>query len=117
MTENKDNNNENSEDPINITPDNSSEKLIPESELVKPINIPPQLENMETHAHHLHNAPGHGWKHYFFEFVMLFLAVFCGFLAENLREDQVEHRREQLYMNRVIQDLKSNPIMEINKEN
>lgn len=21
------------------------------------------IENMETHAHHLHKAPGHGWKH------------------------------------------------------
>jgi hypothetical protein len=25
------------------------------------------------------------WTHYFWEFLMLFLAVFCGFLAENLR--------------------------------
>ena len=37
---------------------------------------------METHAHDLHKVPGHGWKHYFWEFLMLFLAVFCGFLAE-----------------------------------
>jgi hypothetical protein len=26
------------------------------------------------------------WKSYFKEFFMLFLAVFCGFLAENYRE-------------------------------
>jgi hypothetical protein len=45
---------------------------------------------METHAHHLHKAPGHGWKHYLFEFLMLFLAVFCGFFAENFREHQME---------------------------
>lgn len=52
---------------------------------------------METHAHELHKAPGHGWKHYFFEFFMLFLAVFCGFLAENWREHIVEKERaEQL---------------------
>jgi len=38
---------------------------------------------METHAHHLHKAPGKKWTHYLFEFFMLFLAVFCGFLAEN----------------------------------
>jgi len=48
---------------------------------------------METHAHDLHKAPGHGWKHYFFEFFMLFLAVFCGFLAENWREHLAEKER------------------------
>lgn len=31
-------------------------------------------------------------------FLMLFLAVFCGFLAENLREHFVEHQREKQYM-------------------
>ena len=36
-------------------------------------------ENMEVHAHDLHKAPGHGLKHYLFEFLMLFLAVFAGF--------------------------------------
>ena len=25
-------------------------------------------ETMEVHAHDLHKAPGHGWKHYAFEF-------------------------------------------------
>ena len=56
---------------------------------------------METHAHHLHNVPiANGRKnlwHYFFEFFMLFLAVFCGFLVENYREEKVEtHRAEEL---------------------
>lgn len=61
---------------------------------------------METHAQHLHTAPAHGWKHYLFEFFMLFLAVFCGFLAENLREHQVEHQREIKYIQSLIGDLK-----------
>ena len=55
-----------------------------------PIAIGTQPEIMETHAHHLHKSPGHGWKHYLFEFLMLFLAVFAGFLAENKREHIVE---------------------------
>ena len=38
---------------------------------------------------------------------MLFLAVFCGFLAENLREQQVEHHREKQYMESMIEDLTS----------
>jgi len=60
---------------------------------------------METHAHDLHKAPGHGWKHYFFEFFMLFLAVFCGFLAENFREQQVEHEREKEYIASLMKDV------------
>jgi hypothetical protein len=62
---------------------------------------------METHAHHLHNAPGHGWKHYFFEFFMLFLAVFCGLLAENWREHFVDNKQEKEYMKMMVEDLKS----------
>jgi hypothetical protein len=62
---------------------------------------------METHAHDLHKAPGHGWKHYFFEFFMLFLAVFCGFQAENVREEMVEHHREKQFIESFIEDLKT----------
>lgn len=32
-----------------------------------------------------------GWTEYFFEFFMLFLAVFLGSLAENIREHNVEN--------------------------
>jgi hypothetical protein len=64
-------------------------------------------EDMETHAHHLHNVPGKNFWHYFFEFFMLFLAVFCGFLAENFRESIVEHEREKQYILSFIADLKS----------
>lgn len=46
---------------------------------------------MEVH-HHAHTARKK-WTHYFWEFLMLFLAVFCGFLAENIREHTVEHQR------------------------
>ncbi|HLY72296.1 MAG TPA: hypothetical protein VKR53_21340, partial [Puia sp.] len=60
---------------------------------------------METHAQELHNAPGHGWKHYLFEFFMLFLAVFCGFLAENWREHIVDLEREQQYIKSFYEDL------------
>lgn len=62
---------------------------------------------METHAHHLHNAPGKNFWHYFFEFFMLFIAVFCGFLAENFREHQVEKDREKVYIRNLYEDLKS----------
>jgi hypothetical protein len=46
---------------------------------------------MEVHAHS--HTERKKWTHYFWEFLMLFLAVFCGFLAENFREHQVEYER------------------------
>jgi hypothetical protein len=33
------------------------------------------------------------------------LRCFCGFLAENFREQQVEHHREKEYMRSLVQDL------------
>jgi hypothetical protein len=62
---------------------------------------------METHAHHLHKAPGKNFWHYFFEFLMLFLAVFCGFLAENYREHRVEKEKANQYIESFYEDLKT----------
>jgi hypothetical protein len=61
---------------------------------------------MDTHAEELHKTPGHGWKHYFFEFFMLFLAVFFGFFAENIRENNVTHEKEKHYIECILSDLK-----------
>src|SRR6478752_5479644 len=58
---------------------------------------------MEVHAH-THTARKK-WTHYFWEFFMLFLAVFCGFLAENEREHYVEHQLEKQYIRSLISDL------------
>src|ERR1700741_1706309 len=58
---------------------------------------------MEVHSHT--HSPRKKWNHYFWEFIMLFLAVFCGFLAENKREHMVEHRREKEYMRSFMEDL------------
>ena len=60
---------------------------------------------MEVHAHT--HTERKKWTHYFWEFLMLFLAVFCGFLAENQREHMVEHRREKEFMVSMLSDLKS----------
>jgi len=38
---------------------------------------------------------------------MLFLAVFCGFLAENQREHMIEHKREKQFIVTMLEDLKS----------
>jgi hypothetical protein len=47
------------------------------------------------------------WKSYFKEFFMLFLAVFCGFLAENYRESLTVQKIEKEYMLSLIEDLKT----------
>jgi hypothetical protein len=58
---------------------------------------------MEVHQHT--HTPRKKWTHYFWEFLMLFLAVFCGFLAENQREHYVEQKRERQYMQSLLRDL------------
>jgi hypothetical protein len=58
-------------------------------------------------VHHHTQTSRKKWTHYFWEFLMLFLAVFCGFLAENFREHQVEKRRGKQYIRSLYQDLKT----------
>ena len=59
---------------------------------------------MEVH-HHSHTSRKK-WTHYFWEFLMLFLAVFCGFLAEYQLEHVIENQREEKYVLLLIEDLK-----------
>jgi len=59
---------------------------------------------MEVHAHT--HTPRKKWTHYFWEFLMLFLAVFCGFLAEYQLEHKIERDREKKFIQTFIEDLK-----------
>ena len=59
---------------------------------------------MEVHAHT--RTPRKKWTHYLWEFLMLFLAVFAGFLAENQREHMVEHQRAKVYAANLYEELK-----------
>ena len=68
---------------------------------------------MEVH-HHAH-TPRKKWTHYFWEFLMLFLAVTLGFFVENQREHYVEHQREKQYAGLLIADLESDTTF-FNKE-
>jgi hypothetical protein len=60
---------------------------------------------MEVHAHS--HTPRKKWTHYFWEFLMLFLAVFCGFMAEYQLEHKIEKDREKVYMQNMLDDLKA----------
>lgn len=70
------------------------------------ISANPQTIAMETHAHHLHKAPGEKIWHYVFEFLMLFLAITLGFFVENQREHFIEHRKAKEYAQSLFDDLK-----------
>ncbi len=64
---------------------------------------------MEVHAHT--HTPRKKWTHYFWEFLMLFLAVFCGFLAEYQLEHTIEKGREKQYMISLLEDLQMDTAM------
>ena len=63
---------------------------------------------MEVHAH-AHTARKK-WTHYFWEFLMLFLAVFCGFLAEYQLEHKIEKTREKQLCPSLVEDLKNDTL-------
>ena len=60
---------------------------------------------MEVHAHT--HTPRKKWTHYFWEFLMLFLAVFCGFMAENFREHLIIKEKAHNYLKNLVADLKT----------
>jgi hypothetical protein len=64
---------------------------------------------MEVHAH-THTARKK-WTHYFWEFLMLFLAVFCGFLAEYQLEHTIEQQREKEYAKALYDELYADSIV------
>src|SRR5688572_1787157 len=59
---------------------------------------------MEVHAHS-HTARKK-WTHYFWEFLMLFLAITLGFLVENQREHYIENARAKEFAVLMYEDLK-----------
>lgn len=80
------------------------------SEALSKEGIKLQTENMEVH-HHTHSTHGKkNWKNYFWEFLMLFLAVFCGFLAEYYLEHRIEKDRETQYMESMLEDLQRDTV-------
>jgi hypothetical protein len=60
---------------------------------------------MEVHAHT--HTPRKKWTHYFWEFLMLFLAVLLGSYAENLREGMLHKKEVKTQINSMLSDLQS----------
>ena len=61
---------------------------------------------MEVH-HHAHTSRKK-WTHYFWEFLMLFLAVFAGFLAEYQLEHKIERDRAEKFLQSMLLDVRTN---------
>jgi hypothetical protein len=73
-----------------------------------------ETEHMEVHKHPHHVTHKKKWGEYLLEFIMLFLAVFLGFAAENLRERITEHNIEREYIHSLVEDLKSDTLQSNN---
>jgi len=64
---------------------------------------------MEVH-HHSHTSRKK-WTHYFWEFLMLFLAISLGFYAENTREGILHKKEVKSQLNSMVADLQSDIIL------
>ncbi len=87
--------------PVSAPAHNSSIPVSAEPEIIKQEN-----SIMEIH-HHGHVHEKKKWKEYVFQFLMLFLAVFCGFLAEYQLEHTIEKDRARQYIKSFYEDLKT----------
>ena len=97
------------EEPLDNPPNSQSENLPEEIISANETDtiIPNQeTENMEVHKHPHHVTHKKKWGEYMLEFFMLFFAVFLGFLAENVRENNIERHQEKKYMQLMVEDLK-----------
>ncbi len=65
---------------------------------------------MEIHHHPDHHHKSKNWKDYFLEFLMIFLAVTMGFIAENIREHITEHKNAKILAQSLLEDLKKDTV-------
>src|SRR3954449_10203039 len=91
--ESEENRNSESQKEVNETISHDQIILTPQPET---INSKPQIEEMDVQTPH-HITHKKKWEEYVLEFLMLFLAVFLGFVAENIRESNADHEREKQY--------------------
>jgi hypothetical protein len=82
-----------------------SETVLPQQQEAQPAT------NMEVHHHAHHDHGKRKWKSYFWEFLMLFLAVFCGFLAEYQLEQTIERHREKEFILSMLEDAATDTAM------
>ena len=92
--------------PTNTRSENYPYEITPTAD-TETINSTQENESMEVHKHPHHITHKKKWTEYLLEFFMLFLAVFLGFVAENIREHKVEKNREKQFATLLLSDLKT----------
>jgi hypothetical protein len=102
MADNPDN--ESLDDPVNNQPEDLQTGIIltKDTEAITPNQ---EAASMEVHKHPHHVTHKKKWGEYLLEFFMLFLAVFLGFVAENIREKATEHERAKHYAKSLYRDM------------
>jgi len=91
--------------------ENMSSKEDISSPQLSTLNTQSESPVMEVHKHPHHVTHKKKWGEYLLEFFMLFLAVFLGFVAENVRELRVEKGRAKQYAKSLISDLANDTVM------
>jgi len=61
-------------------------------------------------VHHHPKVEKKTFREYFFEFIMIFLAVTVGFFAETFRENITEHKRAKEFAESMVKDLREDTI-------
>lgn len=102
MTENK--GEEGLDDLSKIQSENTSE--VPPATNTDTFTTNQGTDNMEVHHHAHHGHEKKNWKSYFWEFLMLFLAVFCGYLAESYHTHSINKDIEKRNMELVVDNLR-----------
>jgi len=64
-------------------------------------------ENTEVSGHPHHGIPKKKLTEYLLQFFMLFLAVYLGFVAENIRGHNIDEEKEKVYMQNMLDDLRA----------
>lgn len=85
--------------------ENPSEEITPTKD-TETISQNQETENLEVHKHPHHVTHKKKWGKYLLEFLMLFFAVFLGFIAENIREHYAENVKVKEYAQSLYDDLK-----------
>ena len=92
--------------PITCQLENPTDEITPttDTDFITPNQ---ETENMEVHHHpDLHHKPKK-WKEFFLEFLMIFLAVSLGFIAENIREHITENKNAKILAHSLMEDVRS----------
>jgi len=97
------------DNPTNTQPANLPDEIIPITDS-ETITKNQEIQIMEVHKHPHHVTHKKKWGEYLLEFLMLFLAVFLGFVAENIREEKVEHNREINYAKQLLVELEADVV-------